>query len=108
MFYTMQRLAFKMKLNKGQKEAYKKRHDALWPELKQLLKDNGVSEYSIFFDEETSILFAFQKVSGKGGSQDLANNDVVKKWWHFMADIMETNPDNSPVSVPLEELFYLE
>ena len=104
----MPRLAFKMKLNKGQKEAYKKRHEALWPELKKLLKDSGVSEYSIFLDEETSTLFAFQKVSGVGGSQDLANNKIVKKWWDFMADIMETNPDNSPVSVALEEVFYLK
>ena len=104
----MQRLAFKMKLNKGQKETYKKRHDKLWPELKQLLKDNGVSEYSIFLDEDTNTLFAFQKVSGTGGSQDLANNEIVKKWWAFMADIMEVNPDNSPVSTPLEEVFYLE
>ncbi|MFC2110299.1 L-rhamnose mutarotase [Bacteroidota bacterium] len=104
----MQRLAFKMKLNNGQKEAYTKRHNELWPELEKLLKENGVSEYSIFFDEETSILFAFQKVSGEGGSQDLANNEIVKKWWDFMADIMEVNPDNSPVSIPLEELFYME
>lgn len=104
----MQRLAFKMKLNQGQKEAYKKRHDELWPELKKLLKENGVSEYSIFLDEETSTLFAFQKVAGSGGSQDLSSNEIVKKWWSFMADIMETNSDNSPVSIPLEELFYLE
>ncbi|TNJ44976.1 L-rhamnose mutarotase [Tamlana fucoidanivorans] len=104
----MQRLAFKMKLNPRQKEAYKARHDALWPELKQLLKDAGVSEYSIFLDEETNTLFAFQKVSGNGGSQDLADNPIVQKWWAYMADIMETNPDNSPVSVPLEELFFME
>ncbi|WP_418262542.1 L-rhamnose mutarotase [Flavobacterium faecale] len=104
----MQRLAFKMKLNPGQKEAYKKRHDELWPELHQLLKDNGVSEYSIFLDEETSTLFAFQKVSGTGGSQDLASNPIVQKWWAFMADIMEVNPDNSPISIQLEEVFYME
>ena len=104
----MQRLAFKMKLKTGQKQAYIKRHDEIWPELKELLKANGVSEYSIFLDEETNTLFAFQKVSGKGGSQDLASNDIVKKWWDFMADIMEVNPDNSPVSIPLEEVFYLE
>ena len=104
----MQRLAFKMKLNKGQKEAYKKRHYEIWPELKALLKASGVSEYSIFLDEETSTLFAFQKVTGESGSQDLANNDIIKKWWDFMADIMEVNPDNSPVSIPLEEVFYLE
>ena len=78
------------------------------PELKSLLKSNGIREYSIFFDEETNTLFAFQKVSGKGGSQDLSSNEIVKKWWNFMADIMEVNPDNSPVSVPLEEVFYME
>lgn len=104
----MQRLAFKMKLNPGQKEAYTKRHNELWPELKKLLKDAGVCEYSIFIDEETNTLFAFQKVSGDGGSQDLAENPIVQKWWAFMADIMETNADNSPISVPLEEVFFME
>ena len=104
----MKRMAFKMKLNPGQKEVYTKRHNELWPELKTLLKDAGVSEYSIFFDEETDTLFAFQKVSGDGGSQDLAHNPIVQKWWAFMADIMETNPDNSPISKPLEEVFFME
>lgn len=104
----MERLAFKMKLNPGQKEVYIKRHDELWPELQKLLKDSGISEYSIFFDEDTHTLFAFQKVSGEGGSQDLANNPIVQKWWAFMADIMETNPDNSPISTPLESIFYME
>lgn len=97
-----------MKLNPGQKKAYKERHNQLWPALKSLLKESGVSEYSIYFDEETDILFAFQKVSGEDGSQDLANNPIVQKWWAFMADIMETNPDNSPVSRPLEEVFFME
>ncbi len=104
----MKRMAFKMHLNPGQKDEYKKRHNEIWPELKKLLKESGVSEYSIFLDEETNTLFAFQKVSGDGGSQDLGQTEMVKKWWKFMADIMETNPDNSPVSVPLEEVFYLE
>lgn len=103
----MKRLAFKMYLNEGQKQEYKKRHDELWPELHQLLKEAGVSEYSIFLDEETNTLFAFQKVSGEGGSQDLGQNEIVQKWWAFMADIMKTNPDNSPVTIPLEEVFYL-
>lgn len=103
----MQRLAFKMKLKEGKKNEYKKRHDALWPELEGLLKAQGVSEYSIFLDKDTHTLFAFQKVSGEGGSQELVDNPIVKKWWDYMADVMEVNPDNSPVSVPLEEVFYL-
>ena len=104
----MERLAFKMHLNEGQKQEYKKRHNELWPELHQLLKNAGVSEYSIFLDEETSTLFAFQKVSGDGGSQDLGQTEIVQKWWAFMSDIMKCNLDNSPVTVPLEEVFYME
>lgn len=102
------RLAFKMKVNPGVIEEYKKRHDNLWPALRNLLKGAGISEYSIFYDEETNYLFAFQKQAGEQGSQDLGNTEIVKKWWEYMADIMETNPDNSPVSVPLEEVFYME
>lgn len=104
----MKRLAFKMYLNEGQKEEYKKRHNELWPELHKLLKDAGISEYSIFLDEETNILFAFQKVSGNGSSQDLGKTEIVQKWWSFMADIMKTNPDHSPISIPLEEVFYMD
>jgi L-rhamnose mutarotase len=101
-------MAFKMHLKPGQKEEYKKRHNEIWPELKKLLKEAEIYEYSIFLDEETNTLFAFQKISGDGGSQDLGQIEIVQKWWKYMADIMETNPDNSPVSVSLEEVFYME
>ena len=104
----MKRFAFKMKLKPGFKEEYKKRHDEIWPELKELIKETGVYDYSIFLDEETNILFACQKQSGESSSQDLGTNPVVQKWWKYMADIMETNPDNSPVTIPLEEVFYME
>lgn len=104
----MKRLAFKMHLKEGQKQEYKRRHDELWPELQKLLKEAGISEYSIFLDEETNTLFAFQKVSGDGGSQDLGKTEIVQRWWAYMADIMRTNADHSPVTVALEEVFYLE
>ena len=104
----MRRAAFKMKLNPGQAEEYKKRHDEIWPELKKLLKDNGINDYSIFLDEETNTLFAVQKQDGSGSSQDLGKTDIVKKWWAYMAAVMETNTDNSPVSVPLREVFHLD
>ncbi len=104
----MIRYAFKMKLKPGFKDEYKKRHDEIWPELKKLLHDAGVRDYSIFLDKETNVLFAVQKVVGNTGSQDLGQQEIVKKWWAYMADIMDTNPDNSPVSIPLEEVFYLD
>lgn len=104
---TIKRIAFKMQLKYGMKAEYIKRHNEIWPELSELLKQSGVSDYSIFLDEETNTLFAVQKQSGDQSSQDLGKNPIVQKWWAYMADIMETNPDNSPVSIPLEEVFYM-
>ena len=103
----MERVAFKMKLFKGWEEEYKKRHDALWPELETLLKETGVEEYSIFLDEETNILFGVLKIEKKIKLDELPNHPVMKKWWAYMKDIMESNPDSSPVSIPLKEVFYL-
>jgi len=103
-----QRVAFKMKVLPGAIEAYKKRHEKIWPELETLLKRAGISEYSIFYDEDTHVLFAFQKLEGEQDSQDLGKMEIVQRWWKYMADLMETNPDNSPVSKPLEEVFFLK
>lgn len=104
----MKRFGFKMKLYPGFKEEYRKRHQEIWPELAALLKDSGIRSYSIFIDEETNTLFAFQEQSGETSSQDLGSTEIVKRWWKYMSDIMETNPDNSPVTIPMEELFYME
>ncbi|MCK5737036.1 MAG: L-rhamnose mutarotase [Spirochaetaceae bacterium] len=105
----MTRTAFRMKLKDASSIAeYKKRHDEIWPELKTLLKGAGVSDYSIFFDEKSLSLFAVQKTSGEGGSQDLGTNPIVHKWWDFMADIMETEENNAPVSIELPEVFHLD
>ena len=101
-------IAFKMKLHPGMRDEYKRRHDTIWPELKQLLKKSGIEDYHIFLDEQTDILFACQTVSGSQGSQDLGEQEIVKRWWAYMKDIMETNPDNSPVTVELEEVFRLK
>ncbi|WP_200975615.1 L-rhamnose mutarotase [Echinicola sp. 20G] len=100
-------VAFRMKLLPGHEAEYEKRHREIWPELVELLKDSGVVDYSIYLDKETSSLFAVQTISGDSSSQDLGNTEIVQKWWAYMADIMETHPDNSPVSVPLKEVFTL-
>ena len=107
----MKRVAFKMKLKEGCFAEYKKRHSEIWPELSALLTETGISNYSIFLDPETNILFAYQELAESEGaqdSQDLGTTQIVQKWWKYMADIMETNPDKSPVSIPLEEAFYLK
>ncbi|SDD91929.1 L-rhamnose mutarotase [Pedobacter soli] len=100
------KIAFKMKLKPGFEAEYKKRHDEIWPELATLLKENGISDYSIFLDEETNNLFAVQQQRGSS-SQDLGSTQIVQKWWAYMADIMETNEDNSPKTFPLEMVFHL-
>lgn len=97
-----------MFLKPGFEDEYQRRHAAIWPELKKLLQDSGVRNYSIWWDKDTNILFAYQEVEGSEGSQDLGGNPIVQKWWDYMADIMEVNPDNSPVSIPLDERFYME
>jgi L-rhamnose mutarotase len=102
------RIGFKMKLRPGSVEEYRKRHSEIWPDLIELLKKERISNYSIFFDEDTNSLFAFQEQEGEASSQDLGSTEIVKKWWKYMADIMETNPDNSPVTIHLEQVFYLE
>jgi len=101
------RIAFKMQLHKGFKEEYKRRHDTLWPELKELLKATGISDYSIFLDESTYCLFGIMTTTNPKALDDLPNHPTMKKWWNYMKDIMETNEDNSPVSIPLEQVFYL-
>ena len=104
----MKRVAFKMKLKPGFVDEYKKRHDNIWDELEAELRKAGISDYSIFYDEETHILFAVQKVTEDDTAVDLSKNKIVKKWWKYMADIMDTNPDNSPVEVNLIEVFHME
>ena len=103
----MTRVAFKMKLFHGFEEEYKKRHDELWPELEQLLKNTGIHEYSIFLDESTNSLFGVLKADDPKALDNLPAHPVMQRWWKYMGDIMETNPDNSPVSLPLQEVFYL-
>jgi len=97
-----------MKLKPGFKEEYMRRHNELWPEVKELLKANGISDYSIFFDEETNSLFAVEKIDESVARKDLSKEEAIKNWWEHLADIMEVNPDNSPIISKLEIVFNLE
>ncbi len=104
----MTRHAFKMKLKPGVVAEYKKRHDEIWPELARELRAAGISDYSIFLDEETLTLFAVQKLSETNTAAGLPQTAVVKKWWAYMAPLMEVQPDNAPVCTALAEVFHLE
>jgi L-rhamnose mutarotase len=104
----MKRVAFKMQLHKGFEAEYQKRHDALWPQLELLLKDAGIEDYSIFLDETTNSLFGVLKITDEMELDKLPAHPVMQEWWVYMKDIMESNPDNSPVSIPLKEVFYLK
>lgn len=102
----MKRHAFTMKLKPGYEEEYKKRHDEIWPELQKVLSEAGIRNYSIYLDEATGTLFACQEL--EDGFEGVSSHPVVQKWWSYMADIMETNPDDSPVEHPLKEVFHMD
>lgn len=104
----MVKKAVKMKLYEGLKDEYKKRHSELWPELAEVLKSHGASSYSIFLDEETHILFAYLELESEELWDKVAETEVCQKWWSFMKDIMDTNPDNSPISKDLVQVFDLD
>ena len=97
-----------MKLHKGFEAEYQKRHDEIWPELAALLKQNGIKSYSIFLDENTGDLFGYLLCEDEKKLYEQRHHSIMKKWWTYMKDIMETNPDDSPVSVSLKEVFYLK
>ena len=103
-----EKYAFKMKLNSGQRDEYKRRHDEIWPELSEALKQAGVRDYSIHLDPETNVLFAVMWRRTDHGLDKLAATDIMRKWWAHMADIMETHPDNEPVATPLDTVFHME
>jgi L-rhamnose mutarotase len=105
---SVRRAAFKMKLKPGAAAEYQKRHDEIWPELQRELSAAGISDYSIFLDEETLTLFAVQKLGEQNSVAELPNNSIIRKWWSYMAPLMETSPDNTPVVKNLREVFHLD
>ena len=105
---TREKFAFKMKLKPGNIDEYKRRHHEIWPELAQLLKDTGISDYSIHFDAETQLLFGVLWREDNHRMEELPRHPVMQRWWAHMADIMETHPDHSPIATPLATVFQME
>ena len=104
----METYAFRMRLNPGMAEEYRRRHDAIWPELVDLLHGAGVADYSIWLDEETHCLFGVLRRPPDHGMDELPHHPVMRRWWAMMADIMETHESDEPVAVPLRRVFHLD
>ncbi len=100
--------AFRMQLEPGNVAEYKKRHDEIWPELAQLLRDAGIHDYSIFLDEETLQLFAVLELRADNRRDELPNHPLMRRWWDHMKDLMQSHPDGRPVEWPLVRVFHLD
>jgi L-rhamnose 1-epimerase len=97
-----------MKVFSGFHDEYKKRHDELWSEMVEMIHEYGGKNYSIFLDADTNTLFGYLEIEDEAKWSKSAETEICQKWWAYMKDIMETNPDNSPVSIELKEVFHLD
>jgi L-rhamnose mutarotase len=104
---VMTRKAFVMKVRPDAHDEYRRRHDEIWPELSAALRQHGVRSYSIFLDARRNLLFAYVELDSVERWNAIAGTEVCRRWWAFMRDIMETNPDDSPVAEDLAEVFHL-
>lgn len=104
----MRRIAFTMQLKPGFEAEYQRRHDEIWPELAEKLGEAGIRNYSIFLDDATLRLFAYMEVTDAYDPAWLPQQPIMRTWWAMMGDIMDTNPDTSPVSIPLREVFHID
>ncbi|WP_432458959.1 MULTISPECIES: L-rhamnose mutarotase [unclassified Agarivorans] len=104
----MKRKTFVMYVNPACHDEYQKRHDEIWPEMKTLLSSHGVHNYSIHLLAEQNLLFAYAEVESDAQWDAIADTEICKKWWVYMKDVMPSNPNNSPVSKSLKEVFYLQ
>ena len=104
----MIRKGFKMKLNPGRADEYARRHAALWPEMADMIREFGGHNYSIFLDEETNVLYGYIELEDEARWNASADTAICRKWWDYMADIMDVNPDNSPVAIDLRPVFHLD
>ena len=102
------KIAFRMFLNPGQRAEYQRRHDAIWPELVELLQRSGIRDYSIYLDESHDVLFAVLRLADGHTMDALPRHPVMRRWWAHMADIMQSHADGSPVTQPLPCLFHLD
>lgn len=102
------RKAFTMSVHPGHEQEYEKRHNPIWPELEKVLKDHGVSNYSIFLNAETGQLFGYAEIRSEEQWGAIAETEVCRRWWKHMAELMPSHPDNRPQSTGLREVFHID
>jgi L-rhamnose mutarotase len=102
------RKAFRMSVHTGQEAEYERRHAPIWRELEDTLIRHGVRTYSIFLDPATRDLFAYAEIDSEERWAAIASTEVCRRWWRHMKELMPANPDDSPVSCALREVFHLE
>jgi L-rhamnose mutarotase len=102
------RKAFLMTLKPGNQDEYKRRHDRIWPELQSVLKEHGVSKYAIFLNRDNDQLFAYAEIESEALWEQIAETEVCRRWWAYMKELMITDPDSKPVTIVLDEVFYLD
>ena len=104
----MIRKAFRMAVNAGAESEYERRHNPIWQDLERVLLDHGVNTYSIFLDPVSRDLFAYVELESEDQWRRIADTDACRRWWDHMRDVMPANPDSSPVSRDLREVFHLD
>jgi len=96
-----------MAVHKGQESEYERRHAEIWAEFRCMLIAHGIQSYSIYLDPETNDLFGYVECEDEARWAAIAQTEVCQRWWKRMGDVMPSNPDHSPVSVELKEVFHL-
>ena len=104
----MIRKAFVMQVHPGREAEYARRHQPIWADLTAVLRAHGAHNYSIFLDADTRQLFGYVEIEDEARWAAVAQTDACQRWWRFMADLMPSNPDHSPVSRGLNEVFHLD
>lgn len=104
----MIRKAFRMKLKAGCSEEYQQRHNPIWPELAAILKEHGVHNYSIYLERTSGYLFAYAEIESEELWEQIGRTEICRRWWSSMSHLMLTNPDHSPIALPLDEVFHLD
>jgi L-rhamnose mutarotase len=102
------RRAFRMRVNAGAEAEYERRHRPIPEELEQVLLHHGVITYSIFLAADTRDLFGYVEIEDEARWAAVASTLACQRWWKYMQDMMPTNPDASPISHDLREVFHIE